>query len=102
MDNYISYRMSWDSDLGLCMELCKKIFLVSLELKPDHCRVLLSLWGKQMSESPSHRTWEEHKKTLLFMSYTLLVQNSMGKDFIWASMKLLITMVGPRQKSVSL
>lgn len=80
--------MPWDSDLGLGLEPCKEIFLVSLELKPDHCIVLLSLWGKQMSESPSHRPWEEDKKTLVpFLPY--IVQNTMGKDFIWTSMKLL-------------
>lgn len=93
--------MSWDSDLGLGMEQCKKSFLVSLEQKPDHCIVLLSLWGKQMSESPSHRTWEEDKETLdPFMPFT--VQNSMGQDLVWALVKLLITVVGPRQKFVSL
>lgn len=63
--------------------------------------MLLSLWGKQMSESPSHRTWEEDKETLVpFMPY--IVQNSMGKDLVWASVKLLITVVGPRQMFVSL
>lgn len=78
----MSHGMSWVSDLGLGLEPCKEIFLVSLELKPDHCIVFLSLWGKHMSESPLPRPWEEEKKTLVPFLPSI-VQNSMGKDLVW-------------------
>lgn len=68
----------WDSNSGLAMEkTLNKTLLASIELKPDHCIVPMSLRGKQVSEPLPHRAWEEGKEIPApFMS--CIVQNCLG------------------------